>query len=154
MARYFYLSCLLSVMFLALCYGQTESRKFTFKDTRKLVNEWKCSKPKPRIVYLGTFISSFIRFADFFIMKVVYFLEDELEDFDSNTIYIPNAAVVDRCDRTVGCCKQPGHMCTEMKGEDIIFTFQVVDGRKSQKIEVPIRNHLKCRCVLASEKKV
>ncbi len=73
--------------------------------------------------------------------------------FSDDSIYIPHAAVLHRCDKSVGCCRQPGHECAEVLGEDVTFTFHVIsnDGDKRRE-EIKLRNHLECQCQSSSER--
>ncbi|KAI9563501.1 hypothetical protein GHT06_010964 [Daphnia sinensis] len=91
--------------------------------TKQPFNERNCKRPQSRIAYL----------------------EDEYADYNSAAIYLPHAAIVQRCDNSIGCCKK-GHRYVSTKEEKVTFHFQeFLHGNKTKK-EVLLTNHLHCEC--------
>jgi hypothetical protein len=71
--------------------------------------------------------------------------EEEYDEYNPSAIYLPHAAVVQRCGNAVGCCKT-GHVCSPAEEEMITFVFeQFLQGKKSKK-EITLTNHLRCVC--------
>nr|CAH0101865.1 unnamed protein product [Daphnia galeata] len=118
-----------SVVFLLLTGGpfdtpEAKNVMVTFKrNIDQVLKEWNCNKPQMRLVYL----------------------EDEYVDYNPSAIYLPHAAVVHRCDKSIGCCKT-GHVCATAEEEDMTFIVEeFLRGRKMKK-EVQLSNHVRCEC--------
>lgn len=75
--------------------------------------------------------------------------DDEYADYNPSAIYLPHAAVVNRCGKSVGCCKN-GQVCTVAEEEQVSFVFEeIVHGKKERK-EIVLVNHLRCECQSSS----
>jgi hypothetical protein len=71
--------------------------------------------------------------------------EDEYEEYNPAAIYLPHAAVVQRCEKSIGCCKT-GHVCTSGEEEEMTFIVEEFLRGKKMKKEVVLSNHLRCEC--------
>jgi hypothetical protein len=71
--------------------------------------------------------------------------EDEYEEYNPAAIYLPHAAVVQRCEKSIGCCKT-GHVCTSAEEEEMTFIVEEFLRGKKMKKEVVLSNHLRCEC--------
>ncbi|XP_057376653.1 uncharacterized protein LOC130697876 [Daphnia carinata] len=91
--------------------------------TKQPFNERSCRKPQSRIAYL----------------------EDEYADYNSAAIYLPHAAIVQRCDNSIGCCKK-GLRYVSTKEEKVAFDFQeFLHGNKTKK-RILLTHDLHCEC--------
>ena len=71
--------------------------------------------------------------------------EDEYADYNPAAIYLPHAAVVQRCDNSIGCCKN-GQSCSSAEEEEVTFIVEEFIRGKKMKKEIIIINHLRCEC--------
>ena len=73
-------------------------------------------------------------------------------DYNPAAMYIPPAAVVSRCDKMTGCCKN-GQRCSPSEEENTTFIVEeYLRGRKTRK-EIVLANHLRCECLSASSER-
>ncbi|KAK4026615.1 Uncharacterized protein APZ42_017287 [Daphnia magna] len=100
------------------------------KNIDQVLKEWNCNKPQSRLVYL----------------------EDEYSDYNPAAIYLPHAAVVQRCDKSIGCCKT-GHRCSPAEEEEVTFIAEEFLRGKKMKKEVVLTNHLRCECQSISQER-
>ena len=71
---------------------------------------------------------------------------DEYSDYNPSVTYLPHAAVVNRCGKEVGCCKN-GQECSPVETETITFVFeQIVSGQKKEKKHISLVSHVSCGC--------
>ena len=147
MSRIIIKSCLILSALVALV--QSAPTVVSFKQNMdQVMKQWNCNKPQPRLVYLGTSVES-SQFNSILNLIIGYFnyLEDEYDDYNPSAIYLPHAAVVQRCGKSVGCCKN-GQICAsaDIEPQTITFVFeQILRGKKVKK-EIQLVNHTRCEC--------
>ena len=145
MSRIIIKSCLILSALVALV--QSAPTVVSFKQNMdQVMKQWNCNKPQPRLVYLGTSVES-SQFNSILNLIIGYFnyLEDEYDDYNPSAIYLPHAAVVQRCGKSVGCCKS-GQVCAPAQTETISFVFEQFLHGKKEKKEISMTNHLRCEC--------
>ena len=77
-------------------------------------------------------------------------MTDELEDYHiPNAIFTPRALLIHRCDRTVGYCAAPAHVCTSVESQEEDVTFHVKNLFYPLKplVTISLKNHTRCKCV-------
>ncbi|KAK4026609.1 hypothetical protein OUZ56_015610 [Daphnia magna] len=86
-----------------------------------------CGNPQPRLVHI-----------------------DELEEHRiPNAIFVPQALLIHRCDRSVGYCHAPVHECISVERDEEDVTFHVKNlfsASKPQWSTITLRNHTRCKC--------
>lgn len=83
------------------------------------------------------------------LLKLIYsfqITEDEYEHYQVGAVYLPPAALVHRCDKSVGCCSVSHQQCSVAVEELVTFVFEeILRGRKRKK-EIVLTNHVRCQC--------
>ena len=63
-------------------------------------------------------------------------------------MYFPPAVVLNRCDKSVGCCTRSGYSCGPAETEDVTVTFKAVSvGKRQSNEDFKFVNHTKCECL-------
>ena len=119
-----------------------------FKKNMDMVfKKWSCKEPKPRLVYLGNnFHMIWLQWFRLLIDLIRFLIAaDEYDEYNPISVYLPHAAVVSRCEKSVGCCK-PGSICSPIEEEKVVYQVDEFQRGKKQRKEIALINHLKCEC--------
>ena len=154
---------LLSTMLLSLVICSTETREVVpfRRNIDTVFKEWSCRDPKPRLVYLGKYqfplqstkkpMNTSLPLTWPQRNGLIWILcwiiaEDEYDDYDPSALYLPHALVVNRCERSIGCCK-PGQICSSVEEEEITFEVQAITPRREKLMkQITLTSHVKCEC--------
>ncbi|XP_057376654.1 uncharacterized protein LOC130697877 [Daphnia carinata] len=115
--------CWITLIVFLIVDGFNVQGAITTPFEKEFYNEMNCTVPQSRIAYL----------------------EDEYADYNSAAIYLPHAAIVQRCDNSIGCCTKD-HFYTPTKEEKVTFTFHEFLNGNEVKREISLTNHLHCEC--------
>lgn len=141
---------MLLILYLTACVADCKSirKQVAFLTNLKTSVRCACKHPQPRLIHIGN--NRFLKYRTFWFLIHFLLNTDELEDYRiPNAIFVPQALLIHRCDRSVGYCHAPVHECVSMESEEEDVTFHVKNLFSPFKPEwstITLRNHTRCKC--------